>query len=415
MRKEKSNIKNPAFVKTTAGRQIAKVFFIILLLLFVFLLKNKNNNSSGLVYADACMTECDSGETSNQGCAAYNCPAGTSRNCVCIGNSDACCSQYPSTCGKGHWSCTCDPDSSCVAPTPTDSPNPPPNPTATPVPPAATATPVPARPALCQSATISSSTLSSGGSLTITSTANTSDIKTFTYAFYNLDNLYGPNNPKPIFFVANTHYVRSDSTTPPVNPPSHSVTINYDEINKQDLNWSSQKPTKIQVNAYFTNSQGGFSLPDARCVVKFNITLASPTATPVPPTNTPTPTSTVPTPTINPACVCGTGDLCDATNCTFNKYTSSDIPGITYNDPLKCSLSPLLFPTPPSDKTSWCRRSMRTKGDADGNGIINTADYFYYVAAVNGGKIPVTANPDFNGDGEVGANDRTIIIKSLNP
>ena len=42
-------------------------------------------------------------------------------------------------------------------------------------------------------------------------------------------------------------------------------------------------------------------------------------------------------------------------------------------------------------------------------------DYLYYVAAVNGGKIPATVNPDSNGDGEVGSSDRAIIIKTLNP
>ncbi|PIV09095.1 hypothetical protein COS31_02000 [Candidatus Roizmanbacteria bacterium CG02_land_8_20_14_3_00_36_15] len=57
---------------------------------------------------------------------------------------------------------------------------------------------------------------------------------------------------------------------------------------------------------------------------------------------------------------------------------------------------------------------LHSKGDADGNGIINTTDYFYYVAAVMGGKIPATVNPDFNDDGEVGASDRAIIIETLN-
>jgi hypothetical protein len=40
-------------------------------------------------------------------------------------------------------------------------------------------------------------------------------------------------------------------------------------------------------------------------------------------------------------------------------------------------------------------------------------DYFYYVGAVNGGRIPPSVNPDFNGDGEVGTSDRVIIIRSL--
>jgi hypothetical protein len=70
--------------------------------------------------------------------------------------------------------------------------------------------------------------------------------------------------------------------------------------------------------------------------------------------------------------------------------------------------------TPSTDnKNSWCQRPKRTQGDVDGNGIINTTDYFYYVAAVNGGKVPTNVNPDVNGDGEVGVSDREIIIRSL--
>lgn len=129
----------------------------------------------------------------------------------------------------------------------------------------------PTRPALCQSATVSKTTLGPGESLTITSTANNSDVKTFSYAFYNLDNLFGPGNPKGIYFISPTiQYVRSDNTTPPVT--THSITVTYDELNKPDLNWNSQKPIKIQVNGYFTNSQGGFSLHNPNCVVKFDIT-----------------------------------------------------------------------------------------------------------------------------------------------
>lgn len=134
-----------------------------------------------------------------------------------------------------------------------------------------------------------------------------------------------------------------------------------------------------------------------------------PTATPVI-SPTPTPTSVVPSPTINPLCTCDIGDVCNATNCTFDKFTD-----VTYTSPLKCYLSPSLFPTPPTSKDSWCQRGLRTKGDADGSGVVNNTDYFYYVAAVNGGQIPANVNPDFNGDGEVGATDRTIVTKSLNP
>ena len=138
------------------------------------------------------------------------------------------------------------------------------------------------------------------------------------------------------------------------------------------------------------------------------VTPVPPTVTPIPPTATPVP----PTATPVPGCLCSTNGVCAAV-CSFDKFD----PPVTYTDPIKCNLSTSLFATDPSEdnKTSWCQATKRTKGDADGNGVVNNADYFYYVAAVNGGKIPATVNPDFNGDGEVGAADRTIIIKSLSP
>ena len=153
---------------------------------------------------------------------------------------------------------------------PTLTPTSPP-PTATPGGP--TLTPTPVRPKLCQSATISKTTLGPDESLTITSTANTSDILRFTYVFYNLDNLYEPNNPKPISFVPNIPYSRSGVDYPPGTASTNSITVTYDELNKPDLNWDSKKPKKIQVNAYFTNSASEVSLAEPNCVVMFNITL----------------------------------------------------------------------------------------------------------------------------------------------
>jgi len=155
-----------------------------------------------------------------------------------------------------------------------------------------------------------------------------------------------------------------------------------------------------------------------------------PTATKTPtPTKTPIPTATpappggatlTPTPTINPSCVCSSNSC--HSSCSFNKRPEA-IFSSYYKDPLGCNLpveSPQYASTPNVDnKNSWCQRSLRTQGDADGkadaggNYVTNT-DYFYYVAAVNGGKIPATVNPDFDGDGSVSNRDREIIIKTLN-
>ncbi|MFA6081466.1 MAG: hypothetical protein WC741_03600 [Patescibacteria group bacterium] len=121
------------------------------------------------------------------------------------------------------------------------------------------------------------------------------------------------------------------------------------------------------------------------------------------------PTAT-PAPTGNPNCICNAQGSC-TTQCQFNKFT--DI--TTYSNPIKCGLAGSLFQSVPTadQKTGWCQAGMRTKGDADGNGNASLKDYFYYVAAKAGAKIPPTVNPDFNGDNLIDQKDREIIIKSI--
>ena len=131
----------------------------------------------------------------------------------------------------------------------------------------------------------------------------------------------------------------------------------------------------------------------------------SPTATP----GGPTPTVGAPTPTVNPDCKCNALNTCN-NKCTFEKYDD-----VTYNANIKCGLSKNMFQSNPTDadKNAWCRAALRTKGDADGDGTVTFKDYFYYVTAKLGFKIPATVNPDFNGDNVVDTKDREIIIKSL--
>lgn len=125
-----------------------------------------------------------------------------------------------------------------------------------------------------------------------------------------------------------------------------------------------------------------------------------PTSTPTPPTITPVST-----------CVCKTDNSCDTT-CIFDK-----IPGIaTYRSPILCNLNATIFSSAPTstNKNNWCKTSpLRTRGDADLNNAVDNTDYLYYVQAVNGGKIPPSVNPDFNGDGEVGTSDRQIVVTTL--
>lgn len=132
------------------------------------------------------------------------------------------------------------------------------------------------------------------------------------------------------------------------------------------------------------------------------------------PTPTPTGGAVTPTPTINVACVCNTAGACSSQcQSQFSKYPATVI--TTYSNPIKCGVAATFFQTAPTagNKNDWCRRPQKTKGDADGNDKINLMDYFYYVQAKSGGKIPAQINPDFNGDNAINNEDRIIILKTL--
>jgi hypothetical protein len=88
-------------------------------------------------------------------------------------------------------------------------------------------------------------------------------IKTYTFSFHNLDNLYPTptlpfdKSPKPISFVKNNNYV--------VDSPNNTITITHEDLNKIDIN-TGKKPTNIQINAYFTDTAGQVSILEPNCV-----------------------------------------------------------------------------------------------------------------------------------------------------
>ena len=104
--------------------------------------------------------------------------------------------------------------------------------------------------------------------MTITgiSPVNTS-ISKFHLAFYNLDNLYGPNNPKPIIFRG-AHFVKESSSC---TGYTCTIPIYFTDLNYPDGNWSNKYPVNIQVNGYFTTSDGKFSQPEPDCVQNFKV------------------------------------------------------------------------------------------------------------------------------------------------
>lgn len=103
-------------------------------------------------------------------------------------------------------------------------------------------------------------------------------------------------------------------------------------------------------------------------------------------------------------CECSSANTCTSI-CPFTTLT-----GVTYANPIGCSLASGISETIPSaaDKNSWCNRTKRTQGDADGNGSIDAIDYTYYLRTVLSGRIPPNVNPDFDGDGRVSPEDLVI-------
>lgn len=117
-------------------------------------------------------------------------------------------------------------------------------------------------------------------------------------------------------------------------------------------------------------------------------------------------------------CECDVAQNC-STSCPFSRYDTNQLPGVAYDNPIKCGLGPLnvlasrfiSIPTA-SDRNKWCARSDRTKGDTNGDGRVNGEDSADYQNFVMGRKINPNSNPDVNGDGKVSIEDRDIIVKT---
>jgi hypothetical protein len=277
-----------------------------------------------------------------------------------------------------------------TTPSPTTTPTPTPNPEEIAAPPAiGTKT-------YCQGTTISSTNLNSGGSLMITSTANNANIKTFSYRFYNMDNA----GTAIKFKIGTTNLIYTRTIVNSYTSSSNTITINFPQLDRNDLAWNSPvygnpKPKHVKVAAYFTDASNATSTNDTKCETTFTVYTVDPT----------------PTPNVN--CKCTSSNVCNATYCKFDKHTTTGT-NITYASSQGCAISGIFQTAPTVDqKNVWCQRYFITKGDANGDGKATLIDYFYYVVARFGAKVPPTINPDFNGNDLIDDNDKEIIIKSL--
>ena len=98
-----------------------------------------------------------------------------------------------------------------------------------------------------------------------------------------------------------------------------------------------------------------------------------------------------------------------------NKWGNIHAPGANISgncESAGCNPNAGVIPTPTPTQPSC---SLKSQGDANCDGKVDMIDYYYLVQALNGGKTPPSVNLDFNGDGEIGLADRSIIVKTLHP
>ncbi len=141
---------------------------------------------------------------------------------------------------------------------------------------------------LCSSATTSSTYLKPGQSSTVTSTANT-NVNTFFYAFYNLDNPNTTNNivcsatqiagwattqgscPNGTYQLLRTNTYTTARTSETTTFPASSIFVN-------DANYGGTLAKNLQINGYYIIDGRPLSIPEVACV--FNQRLCSPLCTP---------------------------------------------------------------------------------------------------------------------------------------
>jgi len=134
---------------------------------------------------------------------------------------------------------------------------------------------------LCKDISISGGSINNTGervlkpneNITIESQAVTKNIEKFTFTFHNLDNISSNRvknditNASPIYFDKEDPFEISKSSN---KSDSKSILISHNDLNKIDLA-TGQKPKRIQVRAFFENSDERISNVSKNCVTNFRI------------------------------------------------------------------------------------------------------------------------------------------------
>ncbi len=134
------------------------------------------------------------------------------------------------------------------------------------------------RPDICSSATVNKKTLKPGETITISSTSK-EDVNYFMYAVYNMDNLYGPDNPKPVcvkdggdittaqdICPAGSHLLIFEDPNKELRK-SGSRTLRYEELFVKD-ELTGKTVSNLSITAYFQKEGEPISVPKPECVVR---------------------------------------------------------------------------------------------------------------------------------------------------
>ena len=143
------------------------------------------------------------------------------------------------------------------------------------------------RPEICGSSSVAPATVPLGTSMVLTATTNGAQINEVWWQLYNMDNLYGPDNPKPICWGNEPRKLACDQLDPYGNPncpcpqggenlifsdpnktlrTTGTMTLPYKSIFLADKSYGGKQVTHARVSAFFSTTGGPGSLANGNCM-----------------------------------------------------------------------------------------------------------------------------------------------------